>query len=234
MHRSLHRPTRKCPCAHHICSHRPDECWSTPLPPLLPRQLRPWLVQTPPKNSKDFLKSNSSLRPSIPPPKRAACLQEPTLMLGAFGVSVSSRTQQRGWLGRIGPATGGTLTKSFEPWRGGRGHFDVISSVWSAMRADPGPRGVRLSNYKQLEAAGGKARAGWQFDRAWPFARTNNATQPVRRDPCTAMLVAHLVWVLWWLQRLTGGSRSMVTQTLPLLTLPYLTSNWCEAARPIL
>lgn len=36
----------------------------------------------------------------------------------------------------------------------------------TAGRVDPGPRGVRLENYKQLEANGGVARAGWKFDKS--------------------------------------------------------------------
>ena len=36
---------------------------------------------------------------------------------------------------------------------------------WGIWTIDPGPRGVRLENYKALEANGGKARAGWSFDR---------------------------------------------------------------------
>ena len=35
---------------------------------------------------------------------------------------------------------------------------------WGIWRVDPGPRGVRLHQYKQLEAAGGLAPAGWNFD----------------------------------------------------------------------
>lgn len=40
---------------------------------------------------------------------------------------------------------------------------------WGLWREDPGPEGVRLSAYKpKLEATGGRAPAGWQFDRnAW-------------------------------------------------------------------
>eukprot|EP00928_Gymnodinium_smaydae_P038469 TRINITY_DN26532_c0_g1_i1.p1 TRINITY_DN26532_c0_g1~~TRINITY_DN26532_c0_g1_i1.p1 ORF type:complete len:172 (+),score=23.11 TRINITY_DN26532_c0_g1_i1:57-572(+) len=36
---------------------------------------------------------------------------------------------------------------------------------WGIWRIDPGPRGVRLHHYKQLEAAGGTAPAGWKFDK---------------------------------------------------------------------
>ena len=35
---------------------------------------------------------------------------------------------------------------------------------WGLWRQDPGPRGVRLSRYEQLKAAGGVAPAQWRFD----------------------------------------------------------------------
>jgi hypothetical protein len=35
---------------------------------------------------------------------------------------------------------------------------------WGLWPVDPGPRGVRLSNYDRLTAAGGVAPAGWKFD----------------------------------------------------------------------
>jgi len=35
---------------------------------------------------------------------------------------------------------------------------------WGIWRLDPGPRGVRLDRYAQLEAAGGVAPAQWKFD----------------------------------------------------------------------
>ncbi|TNF89228.1 MAG: hypothetical protein JSU67_02810 [Gammaproteobacteria bacterium] len=35
---------------------------------------------------------------------------------------------------------------------------------WGLWRVDPGPRGVRLKHYEQLEAAGGVAPAQWLFD----------------------------------------------------------------------
>merc|ERR550514_989853 len=41
----------------------------------------------------------------------------------------------------------------------------VGASTWGIWRVDPGPRGVRLNEYPRLAAAGGVARAGWQFDR---------------------------------------------------------------------
>jgi len=43
------------------------------------------------------------------------------------------------------------------------------AETWGLWREDPGPEGVRLSGYKsKLEATGGKAPAGWQFDqKAW-------------------------------------------------------------------
>jgi hypothetical protein len=43
------------------------------------------------------------------------------------------------------------------------------AETWGLWREDPGPLGVRLSGYKsKLEATGGKAPAGWQFDpNAW-------------------------------------------------------------------
>jgi len=36
---------------------------------------------------------------------------------------------------------------------------------WGLWRVDPGPRGVRLNNFQNLEAAGGVAPAQWKFDR---------------------------------------------------------------------
>ena len=38
------------------------------------------------------------------------------------------------------------------------------AEAWGVWRIDPGPRGVRLRNYGQLEAAGGIAPAAWTFD----------------------------------------------------------------------
>ena len=35
---------------------------------------------------------------------------------------------------------------------------------WGLWRLDPGPRGVRLNRYQQLQEAGGVAPADWQFD----------------------------------------------------------------------
>src|SRR5690242_11913422 len=35
---------------------------------------------------------------------------------------------------------------------------------WGIWRNDPGPRGVRLERFDQLESAGGKAPAQWQFN----------------------------------------------------------------------
>jgi len=41
------------------------------------------------------------------------------------------------------------------------------ADTWGLWREDPGPEGVRLSGYRsKLEATGGKAPAGWQFDKA--------------------------------------------------------------------
>jgi len=37
---------------------------------------------------------------------------------------------------------------------------------WGIWRLDPGPRGVRLQDYKRLEARGGVTPAKWTFDRA--------------------------------------------------------------------
>jgi len=37
---------------------------------------------------------------------------------------------------------------------------------WGLWRQDPGPRGVRLKHYEQLQAAGGVAPAQWKFDNA--------------------------------------------------------------------
>ena len=38
------------------------------------------------------------------------------------------------------------------------------AQAWGLWRRDPGPRGVWLSNYEQLKAAGGIAPAQWRFD----------------------------------------------------------------------
>jgi hypothetical protein len=38
--------------------------------------------------------------------------------------------------------------------------------LWGLWRKDPGPRGVRLDRYEQLQAAGGIAPAQWKFDSA--------------------------------------------------------------------
>ncbi len=35
---------------------------------------------------------------------------------------------------------------------------------WGLWPADPGPRGVRLSSFERMQAAGGVAPAGWKFD----------------------------------------------------------------------
>ena len=40
------------------------------------------------------------------------------------------------------------------------------AETWGLWRVDPGPRGVRLNNFKQLVAAGGVAPAQWEFDRS--------------------------------------------------------------------
>jgi hypothetical protein len=39
------------------------------------------------------------------------------------------------------------------------------AQTWGLWRLDPGPRGVRLSRFEQLEKAGGVAPARWTFDR---------------------------------------------------------------------
>ena len=39
------------------------------------------------------------------------------------------------------------------------------TSSWGIWRVDPGPRGVRLGDYPRLDRSGGKAPAGWQFDK---------------------------------------------------------------------
>ena len=39
------------------------------------------------------------------------------------------------------------------------------SQDWGIWRMDPGPRGVRLNRYSQLEQSNGVAPAGWQLDR---------------------------------------------------------------------
>jgi len=38
------------------------------------------------------------------------------------------------------------------------------AQLWGLWRLDPGPRGVRLSGYERLQAAGGVAPAQWKFD----------------------------------------------------------------------
>ncbi len=38
------------------------------------------------------------------------------------------------------------------------------AEAWGLWPVDPGPRGVRLENYEQLNAAGGVSPAGWKFD----------------------------------------------------------------------
>eukprot|EP01047_Picozoa_sp_COSAG01_P073663 COSAG01_NODE_12077_length_1804_cov_8.699947_1_plen_262_part_00 len=40
----------------------------------------------------------------------------------------------------------------------------VGAQDWGLWRLDPGPRGVRLSDFARLQAAGGTAPAGWSFD----------------------------------------------------------------------
>eukprot|EP00316_Scyphosphaera_apsteinii_P008995 CAMPEP_0119325192 /NCGR_PEP_ID=MMETSP1333-20130426/65189_1 /TAXON_ID=418940 /ORGANISM="Scyphosphaera apsteinii, Strain RCC1455" /LENGTH=244 /DNA_ID=CAMNT_0007333095 /DNA_START=52 /DNA_END=786 /DNA_ORIENTATION=+ len=42
--------------------------------------------------------------------------------------------------------------------------FGTGADTWGLWREDPGPRGVWLSKFKQLESRGGKAPAGWIFD----------------------------------------------------------------------
>ena len=38
------------------------------------------------------------------------------------------------------------------------------AQTWGIWHVDPGPRGIRLENFQQLEAAGGVAPAQWKFD----------------------------------------------------------------------
>jgi hypothetical protein len=38
------------------------------------------------------------------------------------------------------------------------------AQAWGLWPVDPGPRGVRLKNYDQLQSSGGRAPAGWQLD----------------------------------------------------------------------
>jgi hypothetical protein len=38
------------------------------------------------------------------------------------------------------------------------------AETWGLWRVDPGPRGVRLENYEQLNASGSVTPAGWKFD----------------------------------------------------------------------
>ena len=40
----------------------------------------------------------------------------------------------------------------------------IGAQSWGLWRQDPGPRGVGLSSYEYLKAAGGVAPAKWQFD----------------------------------------------------------------------
>ena len=40
------------------------------------------------------------------------------------------------------------------------------AQLWGVWRQDPGPRGVRLSSYERLKAAGGVTPAQWKFDSA--------------------------------------------------------------------
>ncbi len=40
----------------------------------------------------------------------------------------------------------------------------IGAEAWGLWPVDPGPRGVRLENYEQLNAAGGVAPAQWKFD----------------------------------------------------------------------
>ena len=40
----------------------------------------------------------------------------------------------------------------------------IDAQSWGLWRVDPGPRGVRLEGYEQLQAAGGVAPAQWNFD----------------------------------------------------------------------
>ena len=40
------------------------------------------------------------------------------------------------------------------------------AQTWGIWHVDPGPRGIRLENFQQLEAAGGVAPAQWRFDAA--------------------------------------------------------------------
>jgi len=57
------------------------------------------------------------------------------------------------------------IAASIDPTSAGsKASSGANADEWGIWRVDPGPRGVQLSRYKQLEAAGGKARAGWQFD----------------------------------------------------------------------
>jgi len=54
----------------------------------------------------------------------------------------------------IDPVTGSAMKTS-----SGKG-----AETWGIWRVDPGPRGVRLEAFKQLEANGGMAPAKWKFD----------------------------------------------------------------------
>ena len=71
-------------------------------------------------------------------------------MLGAF-----KRVQTQFIAAAIDPVHGEGMQSS-----SGNG-----TSAWGIWRVDPGPRGVRLGDYRRLDQSGGKAPAGWQFDK---------------------------------------------------------------------
>ena len=48
--------------------------------------------------------------------------------------------------------------------RNGAATSGTGAEAWGHWKIDPGPRGVRLNKYAALEAAGGKAPHGWEFD----------------------------------------------------------------------
>lgn len=74
-------------------------------------------------------------------------------------------------LGQSAQATGASQTKfkriptQFIAALGDPGASSGSSAQsWGLWRVDPGPRGVWLASYEQLQAAGGLAPAQWQFD----------------------------------------------------------------------
>lgn len=57
------------------------------------------------------------------------------------------------------------------------------AETWGIWRLDPGPRGVYLQDYKQLEASGGKGPDGWQFDNKDWWIEEHGLIMPKRDFP---------------------------------------------------